>query len=112
MRVPSYVSNEKEIWRWHYEDARKVVSQFHFLQILEFLSDYGHEPFEYIGWKFDDSRKNAARRKRVRGTSKAVAELSQDVLRVLIQENYYDILLYQHAVKLFVERSNGCHIFH
>ena len=65
MRVPSYVSDEKEIWRWHYEDARKVASQFHFLQILEFLSDYGHGPFEHIGWKFDDSRKNAARRKRV-----------------------------------------------
>jgi hypothetical protein len=110
MHSLAYVSDGNGIWRWNYEDARKVLSQFHFLQILEFLSDYGHEPFEYIGWKFDDSRKNAAQRDKVRGTSKAVAELGQDAIRVIIQENYYDILLYQYAVKLFVERSNGCHI--
>ncbi len=104
----SYLSMRQDIWEWDFELAKEVLSQFHFLLILEYLTKYGQEPFDFIGWKFDDSRRNAAPRQKHRSTSNAVAELEQDVIRVLIQENYYDILLYQYAVQLFVERKNGC----
>jgi hypothetical protein len=91
----------------HYKLATEILQRFEFVVILEYL-DYAKSAFKYIGWTFTTDRTNAAPHKLTTRSSHAVEEMSQDLLRALIADNYYDIRLYDFAVRLFVERNNGC----
>lgn len=89
------------------ELAVDIIQRFEFIAVLEFL-DYAESAFDFIGWEHENDQMNKAPKILTTRSSNAADELSQELLRALIAENYFDIRLYNLAVQLFVERDNGC----